>query len=80
MTAVVAPKIWLSHFDGHSSLEYDIEADSSTPKTHHILVERNYPKKKYIRTYTHIFMYGILLILLVHINDTRYAKIQLSCR
>ena len=25
-----------------------------------------------------LFMYGILLILLVHINDKRYAKIQLS--
>ena len=36
------------------------------------------PKKMYIWTYSDIFMYGILLILLVHINDTRYAKIQLS--
>ena len=77
MTAVVAPKIWLSPFDGHSSLEYDTETDSFTPKTHHISVERNYPKMD-IRTYTHIFMYSLLLILLVHINDTRYAKIQLS--
>ena len=31
-------------------------------------------KKLYIRTYAHIFMYGIFLILLVYINDTRYAK------
>ena len=34
-------------------------------------------QKMYIRRYSHIFMYSILLILLVHINDTRYAKIQL---
>ena len=36
------------------------------------------PKKMYIQTYSNIFMYGIFLILLVHINCTRYAKIQLS--
>ena len=79
MTAVVAPKIWLSPFDGNSSLEYDTDTDSSTPKTHHISVERNYPKM-HIRTYSNIFMYGILLIIIVHINDTRYAKIQLYRR
>ena len=36
------------------------------------------PKKMCIRTYSHIFMYGILLILLVYINNKRYAKIQHS--
>ena len=45
MTAVVVPKIWLSPFDVHSSLEYDTEIDSSTLKTYHISVERKYPKK-----------------------------------
>ena len=63
-------------FYGHSSLYYDTETDSSTPETHHILVEQNY-LKMFIQTYSHIFMYGILLILLVHINDKHYAKIQL---
>ena len=71
MTAVVAPKFWLSPFDGHSSLEYDTETDSSAPKTHHISVERNYPKI-YIFEHIHIsFIYVILLMLLVRINDTR---------
>ena len=44
MTAVVAPKNWLSLFDGHSSQEYDTETDSSISKTHHISVEQNYRK------------------------------------
>ena len=52
MTAVVAPKNWLSTFDGHSFLEYDSETDSSTPKTHHILVERNYLRNVYSNIFT----------------------------
>ena len=55
MTAVVAPKIWLSPFEGHSYLDYDTDSDSSTPKTHHISVERNYPKKC-IFEHIHIFL------------------------
>ena len=55
MTAVGAPKNWLSTFDGHSSLEYDTETDSSTPKTHHVSVEQNY-QKKCIFEHIHIFL------------------------
>ena len=35
-------------------------------------------KKLDIRTYANILMNGILLLLFVYINDTWYAKIQLS--
>ena len=60
MTAVVAPKIWLSPFDGHSSLEYDTETDSSTPKTHHFSVERNYPKNVYSNIYRYFYVWCIV--------------------
>ena len=60
MTAVVAPKIWISPFDGHSSLEYDTETDSYTPKPITFWLSKTTPKNGYSNIFTYFYVWDIV--------------------